>query len=152
MTLRFKTADGQNVTVFENGHVSQHRSVLPHLHNAISKIAAGTSEFIAEEIEFPYIVGFSECVPTTESDDVFFATRVGRQVPTRFVRNRQPIPTKIVTVVMKFVGPDWVLVTAYIGPRAPREVGDPTLVSDDEKAEAAEFWSRNALIYSYQDM
>lgn len=35
--------------------------------------------------------------------------------------------------------------TAYGGPCAPREPGDATLSSDEEKKESADFWAQHAL-------
>lgn len=149
--MLFNTADGQSVTVYTNGHVAQHPSVMPHLHAALAQIHTDGRPFITQSVEFPFFVGFSECVVTTDKDEILYAVRKGRNLKSRFVLNREPEATKKVSVILKKVGPSYVLVTAYLGELAPPEVGSPILVSDEEKEWAAEFWATHALIYSYQD-
>lgn len=75
-----------------------------------------------------------------------YETRAGRAWPSRLVR-RPSRPTRVVTVIG---GPDaagrTVLYTAYGGPAAPREPGDPSLEGDAAAlAESTAFWREHAL-------
>lgn len=55
-------------------------------------------------------------------------------------------PVKTVTVIGgTYEDQGCILFTAYGGPPAPREPGDPSLVTDSMKADAIGFWTRHAL-------
>ena len=56
---------------------------------------------------------------------------------------RSPRATRLMTII-GIQGEDPVVFTAYGGPPALREVGDPSL-SSDEKAASASFWAEHAL-------
>jgi hypothetical protein len=82
-----------------------------------------------------------------QEDEVFYRNRGGRAWPSRLTRSRPRPKTRILTVVM---GPDehgnkCVLYTAYWGPQAPREPGDPSL-TEEERKESKKFWSQHALV------
>jgi hypothetical protein len=82
--------------------------------------------------------------PVAESE-VTYAVRGGRKVASRLC-DRTPQPSRLVTVI---AGP-WgdkpcVLWTAFGGPAAPREPGDPALSSWEEVVESCLFWAEHAL-------
>lgn len=99
---------------------------------------------------------------------IYTRTRPGRDWPSRLV----PMPTRQTRKVTVIAGPTEVeepcpathtegtacekcngtkmvaqiaLYTVYGGPAAPREPGDPSLTTPEEKAEAEAFWSQHAL-------
>jgi len=129
-----------------HSHVQDHAAVLPLLDKALSEVVAQPEDdIIVREIEFDRVVGASQCVATTEADDVFFHKRTGRKGPTRFVHNRKPEPTRFVTVVLKrnkTMTEVFVLSTAYVGKTAPPEPWShlATVIS-------VEFWRTHALVW-----
>ncbi len=81
--------------------------------------------------------------PVTE--DVSFAARGNRPYPTRAVIAPMR-PTRFMTVIAgPYKDAPCVLYTAHGGPMAPREVGDPTLLTEEARAESAAFWAVHAL-------
>lgn len=81
-------------------------------------------------------------------DDWFMAHRGGRQWPSKMT-GRKPRMTRVVTFVAgPYQDESCVLFTVHGGPKAPREVNDPSLVGDDAIDESAEFWSTHALSYT----
>lgn len=106
--------------------------------------------FFIESFELPEKFGKVQCAlygPTTgdgavTEDEVEYLPRNGRAYPSRMVR-RPMRPTSTVTVIAgPHDGESCVLHTAFGGPLAEKEPGDPTS-ADAEKAEA--FWSTHAL-------
>jgi hypothetical protein len=77
---------------------------------------------------------------------VCWAPRGERTWPSRIVQGRGKRPTRLLTVI---AGPHdgyaCILYTAFGGPAAPRELGDPSL-PEEEKRAAFEFWSEHALV------
>lgn len=79
------------------------------------------------------------------SDDrVRYEPRPPREYPSRLVEH-PPVPTREVTIIVgEHEGDPAVLFTAFGGPLAPREPGDPTL-PEEQRAEAEAFWREHAL-------
>lgn len=82
--------------------------------------------------------------PVAESD-VHYAVRDPRRWASRMVK----LPTRFTRLLTIVAGPvdehPCVLYTAYGGPAAPREPGDPSLGSFEEIRQSREFWSQHAL-------
>lgn len=79
------------------------------------------------------------------SDDVVSFVKRSEDRPASRMINMPKRPTRLVTVI-GIVKEDGVTIfTAYGGPCAPREVGDATLATDEEKKESADFWAQHAL-------
>lgn len=79
-------------------------------------------------------------------DEVFLDRRGDRSWESRLVR-ATPVQTRLVTVVAgPHDGSPCVLYTAYGGPQAPREPGDPNIRDDAERKACVAFWSEHALI------
>jgi hypothetical protein len=81
-------------------------------------------------------------VPESE---VQYAVRGTRKCASRLT-SRPSAPSRKMTVMVA-LGEDGVpfLITAYGGPLAPREPGDPDIGSWDELVKSREFWSTHAL-------
>lgn len=77
-------------------------------------------------------------------DEVVYLERNGRGYKSRMVRR----PIRMVNTITVIAGPDGdepcVLYTAFGGPLAPREPGDPSL-PEEEREESLRFWSEHAL-------
>lgn len=104
------------------------------------------SDFYEYTHYFENSIGESICVSTDDTDDIVYAQRVHRGGHTRFVRGRTPLPTNAFTVVLKrdrkSQFEQYILMTAYIGEKAPAEPWAKTVHED-----SLEFWSTHALIW-----
>ncbi len=81
--------------------------------------------------------------PVTEG--VSFEARGERAYPSRMVALPMR-PTRLLTVIAgPHKGAPCVLYTAHGGPKAPREVGDPTLQDPGDVGESIVFWATHAL-------
>ncbi|OGL94689.1 hypothetical protein A2348_03090 [Candidatus Uhrbacteria bacterium RIFOXYB12_FULL_58_10] len=145
-------ATGQQVFDRSPSHV--HVGVtLDLLGEALRQISAEPGEEkVKRTIDFDRVIGTSNCVPTIEGDEIVFAQRVNRGGLTRFVMNRNPVPSRFLTVSMRLRSDGhYELGTAYIGgpgavePWAARLSGDASRMR-----EAVAFWSRHALCWRHE--
>ena len=78
-------------------------------------------------------------------DEASHLVRAGRSYPSR-VCAREPSSTRLVTLI---VGPHGdlarALYTAFPGPLAEKEPGDPTLTTEEDRRRSLAFWSKHAL-------
>jgi len=83
--------------------------------------------------------------PPVGEQEVRYAQRTPDRPPSRLVDRLAPRPDDRVTfVVLRGATPT--LLTAYAGPSAPREPGDPSLPDQGpEREEAVKFWAEHAL-------
>lgn len=92
------------------------------------------------------VVGLSQLVETSPKDKVFYAKRVNYTTYTRFVCNREPQPTRYISIVLHRDGVGgFELWSAWLGPIAPQFPGDVF-----ETSESKPFWRTHALIWSNQ--
>jgi hypothetical protein len=114
---------------------------------------AGRDAFFIETIELPEELGMVDCGlhgplmgDDPVGDDECELVRRGDRPNLSRLCDRQPRPTRQVTVIAGPHGDDpCVLYTAFGGPVAEKEVGDPTLTDDDAIAKSAAFWAEHAL-------
>lgn len=116
---------------------------------------ADRSEFFIETVRMPDVLLSLECGlygpimgdgPVDERD-VRYAVRNNRKWSTRVARRESMRMTRLMTVVAgPHDGLPCVLFTAYGGPPAPREPGDPSLATLEQIQESREFWSKHALV------
>jgi hypothetical protein len=110
--------------------------------------------FSIQTVDLPPEIGTVPCglygpamgdAPVPDAE-VRMAPRGDRTVLSRLCK-RPGRQTSKITVIMgpDDFGHDCVLYTSYGGPVAPREPGDPGLRTDEDRAEAAQFWSKHAL-------
>jgi hypothetical protein len=80
--------------------------------------------------------------------DVVHVVRGDRKCASRvLLAPRRPIWVRVVTVIAGPDGPNaCVLYTAFGGPKAPREPGDPAIGSWAELIESRDFWAQHALV------
>jgi hypothetical protein len=79
------------------------------------------------------------------SDDVVSFVKRSEDRPASRMVSEVKRPSRLLTVI-GIVKEDGVTIfTAYGGPCAPREPGDSTLSSDEEKKESSDFWAQHAL-------
>ncbi len=138
-----KTADGAVVIDRFNSHL--HGEVTKHLHQALSTIKTNNKQFIEAEVDFHRNIGFSACVSTSSNDCIVFATRQNRNGFSRFVLNKEKMPTSFLTVVLKKTNDkpsEYVLITAYIGEKSEVEPWDKHATE-----KSVDFWKSHALVW-----
>jgi hypothetical protein len=136
------TADGEVVVNRIDSHM--HEDIKPIVKDAISQIQVSGRQFIAQELEFRYVIGTSCCVKTTPNDCIVFAQRPNRKGLTRFVLDRDKEPTSKAMVVLKRNEHEnkYILITAFVGGKAELEPWDPRATPASLK-----FWQNNALVW-----
>lgn len=136
-----RLASGELVQDREQSHL--HDGVRALLPRVLSHTRSSGREMIIREFWFETSVGNSTCVSTRDEDEIVYARREGREGLTRFVKNRQPMPCRCVTVILRrrCDSGAYEVMTAYIGQRAPREP------CPKAGSEAFEFWSTHALVW-----
>lgn len=143
---------GDNTRVFINlEHLEQHPTVVPLLHEALSKltIADLPNKFNKLAVEFDRVIGTTDCVTTTPSDEIVYAMRKGRNGLSRFVKNRVGIPTTSVALILLAAGKgNWRLVTGWIGGLSEREPDDKTIKTKEEWDIAYKHWSTKAILWN----
>ncbi len=144
-------ADGSVVCDRSPSHVREEDVYL--VHKALARIDPRGRRFIEEEVRFPEIVGYSDCVTTNPGDEIVLAQRPGRHGLTRFVKGRAPEPCDSVFLVLKNVRPKrYVLITGFVGRRPRPEPWDERAFGFSRNpAEARKlsraFWAEHALVY-----
>lgn len=113
---------------------------------ALQHIDPAGRSFIVAEVDLGRPVGESICVSTSENDEIIFAQRRGRAGLTRFVKNKAPAPSSLMTVILKRTEAapkaQYVLITGYIGPNAGPEPWDAYATEESHS-----FWSTHALAW-----
>jgi hypothetical protein len=119
---------------------------------AIQKVRP-TEWFNKFEVEFDDRSGWSECVETTQDDTIVMRHREGRDGFTRFVKNRKPVKTNILTILLlrSIDTGGWVLISAFWGKSEIEPWDRKAFIKDPRGAfqamEASKrFWNNHALI------
>ncbi len=139
--------DAQKVFNTPSSHVHDNPELPALLSQALGKIDSAGRDFFIESIDFGKDVGFSRCIETLDNDDIIYAQREGRQGFTRFVKNREPVPTSFVTVILKKIPEGYKLITAFVGPQAEREPWDKNIVDESERDRVEHFWKSHAIVW-----
>lgn len=119
----------------------------------------GRNKFFIETVEIPQTMQAVQCGlygpdmgdgPIAE-EHVTYGIRGNRTCATRFIKNGEMRFTRKITVVAgpaKIGDEEYacVLYTAYGGPEAPREPGDPGLNSMEDIKKSRDYWSKHALV------
>lgn len=138
---------GQKVYDRPRSHVhTEYPEVWKHVKEVLPRIIldSTTLEYITYTHDFKKEIGKSICVETVDGDCVIYARRPQRHGYTRFVKNRNPESSSLFTIVLKKMREEaYLLVTAYVGSKAPPEPWDK---SADESS--LPFWQRHALVWS----
>lgn len=149
--MKLKSADGFDVKVDLN-HMAQHKSVLPLLEEIIPNMTMGDQKLIKTSVDMGRVVGVTDCVETTQYDEIRFATRKGRPGKTRFAVGRKRPECSHVTVIIKRIGDSFKLLTGFIGMAAEKEPFDPSIRTNEDYMKAKHFWDRHALVWGSQEV
>lgn len=111
--------------------------------------------FFCRTLEMPWVAGKLQnalygpaCGDDPVSSDEVFPMKRSEDRPASRMTLRPLRETDLLTVIGTVAdNGDVTFFTAYGGPLAAREPGDPTLATDDDKKEAEVFWSKHALAH-----
>jgi len=136
--VMMRTSDGYSVIDRPNSH---NHLPLAILKEAVGKVTMAGAAFQKTVVDMGRIVGKTECVETTDDDEIVYSTRPGRKGPTRFVLNREPEDTQFINVILKRADEGYVLISAFFGGNAEPEPWDRHATQA-----AVDFWATHALI------
>lgn len=143
--MNLRLSSGEAVVDRHSSHL--HPGVEQLLPEALSRIESFERQFLVEEVDFGRPVGETICVTTVAGDEIVYAQRPKRFGLSRFVKNRVPEPSSVVTVILKRDDREgvYVLITAFVGSAAPPEPWDRNATE-----ESVVFWSSHALIWGVE--
>jgi len=157
-----KSANGKNVFNRPYGHI--HKDVTKDiLKEALSSISL-TDDFHIKTINMKRIIGKYRCVPVTEQDEIVYVIRKGRYGPTPMVKNRKPIDSSFITLILKKSdNACYILISAFFGNESKPEPWDnifcnPFTLEKRENIdeifyqESLDFWNTHALIYDEDEI
>ncbi len=146
-----KTKNGVDVFVDLNNsdaatHLRDTEGLFEVSQEAIARIDA-EDKHIEMHIDMGREVGMCDLVKTDETDDTFYAKRLGRKIYSRFVKNKSARPTNYITIVLdKQSDGSYHMLTVFFGRVAPPF----PYGKDDPNDEARGFWSKHALVVGNQ--
>jgi len=152
LTLLCKSKNNIDVYIdLENSHATTHIKNNPKLLDYVKQIVQNhnvtkNEERFETDMKFP--VGMMDLVETTGSDEIVYAKRKNRDKYTRFVKNRKPEKTTIVTTdIRKSEDGKHFVFTVYSGRLTPKFPG-----GDKENPNSRSFWSKHALVWGTQEI
>ncbi len=107
---------------------------------------------LLQEVVLDTDVGMANCIPTDESDSIFYAKYLHENRWGRFVRNKQPVPTKIARIVLKkSENNQYQLLAFQLGPAILTEPDDTEALqaeTDPVRAfqKSVAFWQHHAWV------
>lgn len=152
MQLLCVTANDQKVYYDPiESHTATHFHDTPQLKALVKEVLEQTSLNQEKEV-FEYdlhrIVGKMDLIETTNTDEIIYAKRVNRDSFTRFVLNKSPADTSIVTFVLyRQDETSYVLSSAWVGKIVPSFPG-----SETETPESKPYWKNHALVWGTQNI
>lgn len=146
-----RLASGEPVIDRADSHAAGHQGVDKVLAEVVSRISSEDRKSFCEQIDFDREIGVSICVATTSDgggDDIVYAQRPNRRGLTRFVKNREPAPSRSAVACLKHTtGGAFLLMTAFVGGRAPAEPWDKQWATPESHT----FWSSHALVWGVEE-
>ena len=137
-----RLATGERVYDRSPSHI--HAGAQQYLPEVLGSIRSRHRQTIVQVNEYSQPVGVTSCVATRAGDKILFARRKGRRGVSRFVKNRRPMPTCFLTVILRRTRRgDYEVSKAYFGEPAPMEPwGNPR-----PSRKSQEFWKAHAFAW-----
>lgn len=140
-------ASGEKVFDRFTSHLDTHPEVKEYLLEALKKINPERKSFLEETFDFGSPIGKSICVETNTDDEIIYAQRPKRVGLTRFVKNKEAKETSLLTVILKKIDDGYILITAFVGPKAEPEPWDKFATE-----QSILFWQNHALVWGSQEI
>ncbi len=115
--------------------------------DSLDQIDSKERNHIEESIIFDHNIGICKVVKTQSSDHIYFAKRKNRDGLSRIVKDREGIPSNILTIVLLKTKYNYTLITGYIGER----VG-PEPFSKFARKSDIEYWNTHAFVDKLTDI
>lgn len=154
-----------------SGEIVYDREYRPHLKTkpidmlellpkAFSETSSYDEHRIAETTKFPYRVGLAHCVDTTKLplDDIYYAMILGRGGYSRFIKNRLPVPTCNLSMVLvrHKIDNSYILIALHPGKISQPEPWQVRALVDSQQTDplavvrAWKFWKNHAFVEGYK--
>jgi len=131
-----------------HSHAATHFQDTPQLKELVREALMNT-ELAAEKEHFEYdfkrVVGTTDLFDTDDSDTIIYAKRVNRDNYTRFVLDKEPPSSSVVTLVLYKNEDIYTLYSAWVGILVPSFPTAPTATPD-----SIPFWKVHALAWGSQ--
>jgi hypothetical protein len=143
-------ANGKKVYADLTGsHLATHFADFPELSNLVKDFLATqsfTEPLVYADYDMGKVVGNSDLVETSDSDEIVYAKRLNRDTYTRFVKGRDAVPTSYITISLhQDSDGNYELSSAWIGQICPLFPDRPGAT-----AESKSFWTNHALVWGNQ--
>ena len=145
--LLCKSKNNKNIFLDEdNTNVHFHILETPNLLELVKETLVETEiedeEQVVFEKDLGRIIGSTSLVETDENDEIVYAKRKNRNEYSRFVKNRELIPTSYIVIVLRKIDDGYNLWTAMCGRLLPSVAYDPK-----DKKDSNGFNRTHALVY-----
>lgn len=146
MQLICKSANGHDVFLDKYAtNIGVHLIENPELLELVKEALAQSEvegENVAIAVDMGRVIGVTNCIKTTDEDEIVFARRKGRASYSRFVKHRKSEETSTLAIILHKKPHGYNLWSAWCGklvPTKPDESGRMKTVEG--------FWDSHALIY-----
>ena len=133
----------------ETSHAATHLTDTPQLYKLVQDFLSTQNPVEASifmDHDAGQIVGNTDLVAVTDTDDIVYAKRLNRDNFTKFVRGLRPVATSYFTIVLYRDGSgDYELASAWIGTTCPTFPDDPKATPESKP-----FWDKHALVFGNQ--
>ena len=123
-------------------HILETPNLLELAKEALALIEVGDEDQIVFEKDLGRIIGATSLVETSSEDEIIYAKRKDRNGYSRFVKNKKPIPTSWIVIVLRKAEDEYYLWTAMCGRLLPPEAYGPK-----DKSNPKGFNQTHALVY-----
>jgi hypothetical protein len=132
-------------------HTATHFEDTPELKAAVTEVLSrtdveGPKMFFEHDVG--RIIGTTDLVVTTDSDEIVYAKRKNRSIYTRFTKSQFPRDCSTVVIHLEQrTDNEYELSSAWIGSIGPSFPGD-----DNETPDSKPYWSTHALVWGRQEI
>jgi len=146
-----------NVNKTTEEHMEAHRSeflsewkILLSRCTEKNEVKTLTKDFEIIELKFDEAIGYKTLLEVTSQDTIYYAKRKGRDIHSRFVKNKSPLLCDTLTLILKKdrrAPETYNLITMFVGSPNFKEPEDLNIYSKSELIESLNFWSKHAFVY-----
>jgi hypothetical protein len=130
--------------VMDDTYSHVHKELKDKLSKIIKRINCSNREYIEDIITIYGLEGLCTCIPITCMDEIVYAKRIGREKYSKFVKNREPIPTNSISVFLKKKQDVYIIKSCYFG---EFNTEPEFFLYDSSEGKRKSFWEDHALIF-----
>lgn len=144
--LLCKSSNGKDVFVdADNTNIRLHIIENPDLIDLVKEAVEYSEldgEKVALEVDLGRIVGFTSMVEVTDKDEIVYAKRLDRDKYSKFVKNKELLPTPKVVIILFEKEYGYLVWSAWCGELIPQETDGKGGIKDSES-----FKLNHAMVY-----